>query len=193
MRSPTHLLPWSVLLLIGPGPAGAQTPAETPASKAAPAGASLLIRARRDATVPVGHHQLTGPAGAQPGDSARLHLARFSARTACPPTTSRRPRSRRAGRQRRDDRSYPTAHQRHRGRRQRREGAAPRRAARRDFRPPAAVGRRPGRRLPPRGKRRAGGRALSPLRHRGAGVALTPAAGDPASRTQRFATAPAPR
>jgi large repetitive protein len=80
MKSPTRLLPWAVLLvLVGAGPAGAQNPDETPATAAAAAGATVSSLGPDGipqfiwATVDV-----AGPTGAQPGDVARFHLGRLS-------------------------------------------------------------------------------------------------------------------
>jgi Fungalysin metallopeptidase (M36)/PA domain len=76
----TRLLPLLVvLLLIGPWPAGAQNPDDSPARAAASAGAVASSFAADG--VPQflwATSDVLGPAGAQPGDLARWHLARFA-------------------------------------------------------------------------------------------------------------------
>jgi large repetitive protein len=79
MRPPIHI-PWAVLLLVlAPCAAGAQTPDETPARAAAAAGATATSLAADG--VPqflLATTSVSGPAGGQRGDLARWHLARFS-------------------------------------------------------------------------------------------------------------------
>ena len=188
MGRPTRLLPLLVvLLLIGPWPADAQNPDDSPARAAAAAGAVASSFAPDG--VPqflLATTDLVGPAGAQPGDLARGHLARFARAYR---VSAGRPRGsgdrRRADRPHGDDHPPPPAYRRRRRAWQRRQGADPRRAARLHLRPTAAAGRRPRRRFRLGGRRRAGGRALSPLRHRDSGV--RPDSGGRRSRVSRAA------
>ena len=80
MGRPTRLLPFLVvLLLIRAWPADAQNPDDSPGRAAAAAGAVASSFAPDG--VPqflLATADLVGPAGAQPGDLARWHLARFS-------------------------------------------------------------------------------------------------------------------
>ena len=91
MRRLTHLIPWVVLLLlIGPWPAGAQAPDDTPARAAAAAGAAASSFA------PDGVPQflwatanVPGPGGRTTGRSRRAGTSRDSrARSGFPPRTS---------------------------------------------------------------------------------------------------------